>query len=87
MERARSSLLFEILLGAERSQTKFVSPGIIMFHYPLIWAERCFWDLHLLQNFTGGKGAWLLSATQEKMEFCISCKTKGGFSPMGQMLR
>lgn len=81
-------MLFKILLGAERFQTKFVSPGIIMLHYPLVWAERCLWDLHLLQNFIWEKGARLLTATrsetQEKCNFAFCAKPREDFPPRGR---
>lgn len=42
----KSTSLFKILLSAGRSQSKFVSPEIIMLHYPLVWAEHGLWDLN-----------------------------------------
>lgn len=84
-ERAKSSSLFKILLGAERSQPKFVSPGIIMLHYALVWVEHCLRDLHLLQGFMWGKGAWLHTATrcemQEKCNFVFHAKPREEFPP------
>lgn len=86
--RAKSSLLFKFLLSAGRSQAKFVSPGITVLHYPLVWAGRCLWGLHLLQNFIWEKGAWLRTATrpgtQEKCDFAFHAKPREDFPPRGR---
>lgn len=72
--RAKSSLLFKIHFSTVRSQTKFVSPEIIMLPSPLVWAERCLWDLHLLINFIKEKN------TERGCTLAIHCEMQLKFN-------